>query len=71
MTANTNERRWATIDEAAAYLGVATKTIRRMITDGQVTGYRLGARLIRVDLDELDTQLRPMQSIRSTTRGAA
>ncbi len=71
MSTNTNERRWATIDEAAAYLGVATKTIRRMITDGQVTGYRLGARLIRVDLDELDTQLRPMQSIRSTTRGAA
>jgi excisionase family DNA binding protein len=37
---------------AADEIGVSTKTIRRRIADGTVTGYRVG-RLIRVDLDEL------------------
>ena len=38
-----------TIIEAAARIGVNTKTIRRRIADGSLVGYRFGPRLIRVD----------------------
>lgn len=53
-------RRLASITEAAAYASVASKTIRRRIADGTLTGYRFGPRLLRVDLDELDQLLRPI-----------
>jgi excisionase family DNA binding protein len=50
-------RRLASIPDAAAYVGVSTKTVRRYIAAGRVTGYRAGPRLIRVDLNELDAVL--------------
>lgn len=50
-------RRWSDIPGAAEHSGVATSTIRRYIRQGQITGYRLGPRLVRVDLDELDAML--------------
>ena len=53
-------RRWASLIEAAAHIGVSEKTIRRMISDGEITGYRMGPRLIRVDLHELDALMRPI-----------
>jgi excisionase family DNA binding protein len=53
-------RRYASLAAAATYLGVNQRTIRRQIADGQLTGYRLGGRLIRVDLNELDEALRPI-----------
>ena len=45
---------------AAEYAGVCPKTIRRRIAAGDLTGYRMGPRLIRVDLNELDAMLRPI-----------
>jgi excisionase family DNA binding protein len=60
-----NPRRYATLSEAAEYLRVDEKTIRRYISQGQLAGYRLGRRLIRVDLNEVDTQLmRPIPTVR-------
>jgi excisionase family DNA binding protein len=56
----TTRRRLASIPNAADYLGVSTKTIRRWISSGRVVGYRAGPRLIRVDLAELDAMLRPI-----------
>lgn len=48
-------RRYASIADAADYLACEHKLVRRMISTGRLTGYRLpGSRLIRVDLDELD-----------------
>lgn len=41
---------------AAEIFGVSVKTLRRRIADGTIRGYRVG-RLIRVDLEELRTQL--------------
>ncbi|MDQ1305876.1 MAG: hypothetical protein QG671_1708, partial [Actinomycetota bacterium] len=35
-------------------------TIRRWISNGRITGYRMGPRLIRVDLDELAAMLKPI-----------
>jgi excisionase family DNA binding protein len=52
-------RRYCTINEAADYLGVTERTVRQMITDGRLVGYRMGARFIRLDLDEIDAAMRP------------
>jgi excisionase family DNA binding protein len=58
MTHTTTQRhRWVSPEQAADYLGVNVKTIRRLIATGQITGRRLGKRLIRVDLDELDATM--------------
>jgi excisionase family DNA binding protein len=53
-------RRLAPLSAAADYAGVHPKTIRRRIADGSLNGYRMGPRLIRVDLDELDRLLSPI-----------
>lgn len=47
-------RRYAKITDAADYLAVNPITIRAMINDGRINGYRSGTRLIRVDLNEID-----------------
>lgn len=47
-------KRLATLQEAAEYWGCHQRTIRRHIAAGNLTGYRLGPRMIRIDLDELD-----------------
>jgi len=53
-------RRLGSIADAAEFAGVNPKTIRRRIADGSLNGYRMGPRLIRVDLNELDAILRPI-----------
>ncbi len=52
-------RRYGKISEAAEYLGVTDRTIRQMIADGRLTGYRNGNRLVRVDLNEVDAAMQP------------
>ncbi|AGM61459.1 DNA binding domain protein [Mycobacterium phage Job42] len=52
-------RRFVKLAEAAAYLDVTPRTIRQMIADGRLTGYRAGARLVRVDLNEIDAAMQP------------
>lgn len=53
-------RHLASLAEAAEYAHCSTKTIRRRISEGALTGYRMGPRLLRVDLNELDAMLRPI-----------
>lgn len=55
-----SRRRLVSIMQAAEYAACSPKTIRRRIADGSLTGYRMGKRMIRVDLDELDALLRPI-----------
>jgi excisionase family DNA binding protein len=50
-------RRWASIDGVADYLDVHHQTVRNMIARGQLTAYRGGDRLIRIDLNEVDAML--------------
>jgi excisionase family DNA binding protein len=52
-------RKYVKMSEAAEYLGVTDRTIRQMIADGRITGYRNGSRLVRVDLNEIDAAMRP------------
>jgi hypothetical protein len=49
----------------AEYADGSTRTLRRYISCGQLTGDRVGPRLIKVDLNELDAIARPIP----TTRG--
>lgn len=56
-TTTSSRRRYATIRQAAAYLAVNERTIRDMIADGRITGYRNGPRLIRVDLNDIDANM--------------
>ena len=48
-------RRYVSVNDAAAYLGVTDRTIRLMLADGRLTAFRgLGSRVTRVDLNEVD-----------------
>ena len=50
---------YITISEGAEYLQISDRIVRRLIADGELTGYRI--RVIRVDLIEIDEQLmRPL-----------
>lgn len=51
------ERRYVTIKAGAEYIGVSDRTIRTMIADGRLTGYALGPRVIRIDLNEVDAAM--------------
>lgn len=46
-------RRFGSIQTAAELLECSTRHIRDMIARGELTGYRLGSKVIRVDLDQL------------------
>lgn len=50
-------RRYATIDEAAEYIAVNPATIRAMLADGRLTPYKLGWRIVRVDLNQIDAAM--------------
>lgn len=58
-------RRWLTQVEAADYLGVTDRTIRNLIRRGQLTGYRLGGRSVRIDQHDLEALLRPIPSAKA------
>lgn len=51
---------WLTIPEAAEYLKVSTKTIRRMIARAEIEARRIGPRLIRVNAETLLKSSREM-----------
>lgn len=53
-------RRLVSLAEAGEYADVSPRTLRRYIASGRLTGYRVGPRLVRVDLNELDANLRPI-----------
>lgn len=56
-------RRWASIQETAEHIGVTDRTVRQMIADGRLNGYRNGKRLVRLDLNEVDAAMRPMGGV--------
>lgn len=51
---------YVTQAEAAEYLGVTDRTIRQMVADGRLRAHSLGARVIRLRLDEIDAAMRPV-----------
>ncbi|WP_311257185.1 helix-turn-helix domain-containing protein [Microbacterium sp. WCS2018Hpa-9] len=55
-----NESNWGTMEDAARYLGVSSKTIRRRIADGTIRAKKFGPRLVRVDMTSLEQSGRSM-----------
>jgi len=51
-------RTYVTIAAAAEYTNLHTQTIRRRIADGTIPAYRIGPRMLRVDLAEVHAALR-------------
>lgn len=62
-TARFEPKRLVSIDAAAEYLGMHDKTIRRWISDGRITGYRVGRKALRVDLIEIDALAVPVVTV--------
>jgi excisionase family DNA binding protein len=50
-------RCYSSLEDAAARLGCSPRHVRRMIAAGEIAGYRLGKRLLRVDLAEIDATM--------------
>jgi excisionase family DNA binding protein len=48
---------YITILEAAEYLGVTERTIRQHCADGRLTAHRLGRRIVRLRVDEIDAAM--------------
>jgi excisionase family DNA binding protein len=51
---------YRTLAEEAARTSVSVKTLRRRIAEGQLTAYRFGPHLIRLDPAEVDALFRPI-----------
>ena len=51
-----SRRHYESVGDAAARVGVSTKTVRRWIASGQLAG-RIGPRLLRIDPDDVDRML--------------
>ena len=54
------QRAYIGITEAAIYLDIAPKTVRKLIADGKLPAYRLGERVVKVKLADLDAVLTPI-----------
>lgn len=50
------ERRWISVPETAAYLGIAVKSAYDMAASGRLPAAKVG-RLVRIDLRALDAEL--------------
>jgi len=61
-------RRLVGLAAAAAYADISTRTLRRYISHGRLTGYRVGPRLVKIDLNELDELARPIPAARDPGR---
>ena len=66
QTKTQTARRLVPLDSAADHLGVSPRTLRRRIADGSITGYRMGPRIIRVDLNEVEALLTPIPTAAGT-----
>ena len=57
-------RQYIRQETAAERWDVSVDTIRRLIRDGKITGYRLNSRIIRVDVAEVDAAFRVIPTVR-------
>ena len=60
MPANKSQRRLSSINGVAEEYDVSPRTVRRWIADGRIAGYRVGPRLIKIDMNEIDAIMRPV-----------
>lgn len=53
------------IQRAAEYAGCNPKTLRRRIADGSLPAVRMGPRMIRVRLSDVEKLMRPVPSVKA------
>lgn len=58
-----NERHLVSCAEAAQHFGVSYETIRNWIANGTINGYRIGPRVVRVDLLEIENGLKKIPAV--------
>jgi excisionase family DNA binding protein len=51
-----------TMQNVADYLGLSTRTVRQMVSDGRLKAYRLGPKVIRFRRSEVDAALEPIDA---------
>lgn len=56
--------RQMSIQQAAEFLGVDPKTIRRYIAQGRIRAFRVGPRLIRIERESLERLAQPVGGVR-------
>lgn len=66
-TSAPSQPRRVKLPAAAEYAGLSSKTLRRRIADGSLPGFRLGARTIMVDLNDVDALFRPIPSAKAVS----
>lgn len=60
-----NPLRLVSLAAGAAFADVSVRTLRRYIAQGRLTGYRIGPRLVKVDLNELEHLAEPIPAARA------
>jgi excisionase family DNA binding protein len=58
--ANRGHRALISVQAAADYCDVDTRTVRRWIAAGRLNALRVGPRLIKIDVSELDKMMAPV-----------
>ncbi|MBI3977170.1 MAG: helix-turn-helix domain-containing protein [Chloroflexi bacterium] len=70
----TSSQEWFTVEEAAAYLRVSRRTVYKLVEEGRLPAYRIGAerhrRFRREDLDRVPTLI-TADELRQDTEGKA
>ena len=59
MSTKNTANAFVSIAEAAEYLGVNVRTIRNMLYDGRLKAHKLGPRIVRIRLSDIDAALEP------------
>lgn len=54
--------RWASVAEVASYIGASEKTVYRHVWAGELPARRLGKKMLRIDLNDVDALLRPVNA---------
>lgn len=68
-TTSPRRKRLVTQQTAADYLGVHERTIRNMISRGDITGYKVpGVRAVRIDLNELESMVQAIPAVSRKNR---
>lgn len=55
--------RYGSLEAGAEILDCSVRTLRRLIADGELSGYRLGKRMLRIDLNEVESTLRRIPTV--------
>lgn len=59
---------WVSLQQAALIYGISVDTLRRRIATGELPASRIGARIIRVRIEDLDWVCRPIAVDERTAR---